>query len=150
VRADHWQQQLRNYDARLINDGIRNPAYALRHCPLNSSTNVWPYNGIDDLTAGNTIDLSMEAKRALTGDDGESGFYEHVTQQHPTRREGRSRVYRPCFTEYWRLNLWLTDGCSDPTGGTLEECTAFNPSSQPTGPVSRLDGVKGACNENLE
>lgn len=150
LRTDHWQRELRVMDQRLIHNGIRNPAFALRNCGADTPNTVWPYNGITDIEAGNTIDLSTEAKQALTGDDGESGFYQRVAQQHPTRTEGRSRVYRPCFTEYWRLGRWLTDGCANPEGGELAECTAFNPGSQPTGPVSRLDGVKGACQAMLD
>jgi len=161
-RADHWQAQLRTYDQRLVNNGIRNPAYALRHCGPESDVSVWPYNGVTAAEAGNAIDLSTEAKRALTGADGESGFYARVAEVNrrcpssPSRPAitvdatdewcGRSQVYRPCFTEYLALARWLTDGCAEPVDGSLAECERFHLPSQADGVVAKLDGVKGACN----
>lgn len=146
-RADYWQRELRVYDQRLINNGVRNPFFAISNCPEGSPASVWPYNGISQAEAGDVIDRATELKNALTGEDGVSGFYERVAEQHPSRPKGRSRVYRPCFNEFWFATLEITDGCAERDADG--DCIRYNPSSSPTGPVARLDGVKGACEAKL-
>jgi hypothetical protein len=137
------------YDARLINNGVRNPQYAIANCPPNTPESVWPYNDIDADEALEISRLSYQAKVALTGADGESAFYANVGIQHPERREGRSKAYRPCLTEHFRFARWLTDGCKNPDQN-LAECEEFNSQAEANGVVARLDGVKGACEAMLQ
>jgi len=145
-RADFWKDRLTTYDQRLIWNGVRNPLHAMANCPPGSAKSVWPYNGVSYETAESTTEIANKVKVALTGEDGESKFWENVGIQHPTRRTGRSKAYRPCLDEHFSLARWLTDGCVD-EGATLAECGTFNQPSEATGVVSQLDGIKKACED---
>lgn len=152
-QADFWEHEIPVYDQRLIWNGVRNPSYALLNCPDGGPNSVWPYNGIEAEDALDVVARAREAKEALSGADGESEWAAPGKFRDPNRRCkdpnaeprdpwcGRSNVYRPCFMETWREVRALTDGCVD------ADCTEFHPPTNPIGPVSRLDGVRGACQD---
>jgi hypothetical protein len=133
-RAQALHIAAQGWDARLINNGVRGPQFAFSNC----GDAVLPYNGF---AAWEEIWPVMEQSEAhkvkLFGPEGDEGFYANLLEPNRHGFTGRSMVYKPSAAPWFTGARLLLNG---------EKGTESNPK----GPVSRLDGIKGKCEKLLE
>lgn len=128
-QAENLHEEALNWDARLIYDGYRNPLYARENC----GDSVLPYKGFTSWGEINPVmDRSLEAKTRLYGADGTGGYYSNLLK-HNRHFTGRSMVYKPDAAPWFSEARELLNG------------TGTN--STPNGPVSKLNGIKKACED---
>lgn len=131
TKAESLHLEAQAWDSRLINNGVRGPEFAYEKC----GDAVLPYNGFE--TWDEIFPIMQRAgvaKEKLFGLDGMTGYYSRLLEPNRHFGEGRSTVYKPVASPWFDEARALLNG------------TGTEPS--PNGPVSRLDGIKGKC-ENI-
>jgi hypothetical protein len=132
-KAELLHTEAQAWDSRLINNGVRGPQFAFANC----GDSVLPYNGYESWDEIHPVTArALEAKIKLFGAEGDEGFYSKLLIPNRHFGEGRSTVYKPTAAPWFSEARNLLNGT-----GT---------ESNPNGPVSKLDGIKGKCQDILE